>query len=88
MFGDIAKKLIRSMGHSGSIPGAIRADDLPLALTSLKAAIQSEMVVIDEDEDASARESDDFVSIDKRALPLIELLEAAIAQNDDVMWKA
>ena len=31
-------------------------------------------------------EDENYISIDKRAKPLIELLEAAIEQNVDVMW--
>jgi hypothetical protein len=90
MFGDVAKKLIQSMGHSGAIPGAIQADDLPLALSRLKTTIQSEMMTNDDNKGNKAelaQESEDYVSIDKRALPLIALLEAAIAQNEDVMWE-
>ena len=43
MFGDIAKKLIKYMGHSGNVPGAIKAEDLPTALSKLKAAVQFEI---------------------------------------------
>ena len=88
MFGDIAKKLIKYMGHSGNVPGAIKAEDLPTALSKLKAAVQFEMGEIQQ-EDLKTKHDDDgesFVSIDKRAKPLIELLEAAITQDADVMW--
>ncbi len=75
------------MGHSGSVPGAILAEDLSVALEHLRSSVQSEMV--NEQANESKREQEDsenYVSIDKRAKPLIELLEAAIAQNVDVMW--
>ena len=87
MFGDVAKKLIKSMGHSGTIPGAIQAEDLPKALELLKASVRAEMA-IDQDSDQvkDSEDSENYVSIDKRAMPLIELLEAAIEQNEDVMW--
>lgn len=86
MFGDVAKKLIKSMGHSGVIPGAIRADDLPKALARLKASVQTEMALDDAEQSQLTEDGENYVSIDKRAMPLIELLEAAIKQNEDVMW--
>ncbi|MGH1536795.1 MAG: DUF1840 domain-containing protein [Gammaproteobacteria bacterium] len=83
MFGDVAKKLIQSMGHSGAVPGAIKADDLPMALECLKAAVQKEIAITQDEE---GEESEEYVSIDKRAKPLIELLQAAIARDADVLW--
>ncbi len=85
MFGDVAKKLIKSMGHSGVIPGAIQANDLPNALDLLKSSVQAEVLAEDSGK-PQAEDSEDHVSIDKRALPLIELLEAAIERNEDIMW--
>ena len=41
MFGDIARGLLKMMGHSGSVPGAILAADIPIALCRLKAAIEA-----------------------------------------------
>jgi len=85
MFGDVAKKLIKAMGHSGAVPGAILAKDLPQALDQLQAVVRVEMsenqnqLNVDDDEES-------FISIDKRAKPLIEMLEAAIQRNTDVMW--
>ena len=87
MFGDVAKKLIKYMGHSGSIPGAILSEDLPQALKNLRSNVAAEMA--DEqnrESDADQDEDESYVSLDKRALPLVELLEAAIEQGADVMW--
>ena len=85
MFGDVAKRLIKFMGHSGTVPSAILAEDLPKALRNLRSNIESEMA-IEQDDKAEASDDENYVSIDKRAKPLIELLEAAIEQNVDVMW--
>ena len=87
MFGDVAKKLLKLMGHSASVPGAILADDIPDALEKLRSHVETEMQV----EQAQLAELDqeekhNSVTIDKRAKPLIELLEAAMKQNVDVMW--
>lgn len=32
MFGDIALVMLKMMGHSGTVPSAIRAEDVPVAL--------------------------------------------------------
>jgi hypothetical protein len=90
MFGDVAKKLIKYMGHSGTVPGAIKAEDLPLALEQLRTHIQAEMMQPDQEKKTTSSVEDDeeYISIDKRAIPLIELLEAAIEQNADVMWNS
>ncbi|QMU61227.1 MAG: DUF1840 family protein [Gammaproteobacteria bacterium] len=87
MFGDVAIKLIKSMGHSGAVPGVIQIDDLPKALEQLQSSVRAEMAIDQDCEQGQASDdSENYVSIDKRARPLIELLEAAIEQNTDVLW--
>ena len=39
MFGDIAVQLLKMMGHSGTVPSAIVAKDIPPALKRLQAAL-------------------------------------------------
>lgn len=39
MFGTAARELLKLMGQSGNVPGAIMAEDLPGALDKLKAGI-------------------------------------------------
>ena len=39
MHGDAAVALLRAMGHSGTVPGAILAQDLPDALAQLRGAL-------------------------------------------------
>ncbi len=75
MFGDVALNMIELMGHSKTVPGAILAADVPIALSRLKAAIHAEKAPSPvEGED---NEDEPPVSIDNRALPLISLLTAA-----------
>ncbi|MDP3422005.1 MAG: DUF1840 domain-containing protein [Thiobacillus sp.] len=84
MFGDVALAMLKMMGHSGGVPGAILAEDVPLALDRLKAAIEKETApppVDDKDED------EPVVSMAHRALPLINLLAAAAKAESNVMWK-
>ncbi len=84
MFGDVALALLKMMGHSGTVPGAILAADVPAALSRLKAAINAAKAA---PTTADKSEDDAPVSIAHRALPLIELLTAAAKENCDVMWK-
>lgn len=89
MFGDVARRLLKMMGHSGTVPSAILAEDVPAALDRLKRAIEIEKSAAAEpsaniqDKDMN----DQAVSLAYRALPLIELLEAAARKNCDVMWR-
>jgi hypothetical protein len=84
MFGDIAIALIKMMGHSGTVPSAILADDVPNALSQLK---QSLSMSIEDKTDDETEEGEPVVSFHQRALPLIALMEAAIKQHEDMSWK-
>jgi hypothetical protein len=91
MFGDIAKRLLKMMGHSGTVPGAILADDVPAALERLQRGVKESPAENTETGNASndrqGEELDEQVSLDHRALPLIELLAAAKTRHRDVMWE-
>jgi len=84
MFGDIALALLKMMGHSQKVPGAILAPEVPEALDRLKTAIDSEEDLPPVDD---SDEEEPVVSMAHRALPLIELLEAAKKSGANVMWK-
>ena len=83
MFGDVALRVIKMMGHSGTVPSAVLAEDVPTALAHLKQAIERVPGTSTGDVDDSEQE----VSLAHRALPLIQLLQAAVKQKCDVMWK-
>jgi hypothetical protein len=89
MFGDVALAMLKMMGHSETVPGAILAEDVPAALERLKRAIDAveatpaQRVSRPQDDDSDEQP----VSLAHRALPLIELLAAAARENCDVMWK-
>lgn len=91
MFGDVAIKLLNMMGHSGTVPGAIKAEDVPAALERLRAALAAHRAASG---DAQAEEQEDEkdkqprVSLVKRAFPLVALLEAAAKRRCDVMWRS
>jgi len=84
MFGDIALTLLKMMGQGTHVPGAILAADVPAALGRLNAAIRA---VDDPPPVPDDDEEEPVVSISHRALPLIELLEAATRADANVMWK-
>ena len=91
LFGDVAITLLKMAGHSGTVPSAMLAADIPAALAHLKqalAAAESEKVgqpgVPSETEDPDAEPP---VSLRLRAYPLIQLLSAAAQQGCDVMWE-
>jgi hypothetical protein len=83
LFGDIALILLKMMGHSETVPGAILAEDVPRALSRLTAAIavqKASRPIENKDSTESG------VSIVNRAVPLINLLSAAAKANCDVIW--
>lgn len=94
MFGTAAVTLLKMMGQSGNVPGAIMAEDVPPALVSLKHELGqlSDEPALAEN---SAGPSDSFdenqdeqitIGLDKRAGPLLSLLEAAIEAKENVLW--
>ncbi|MGH8761675.1 MAG: DUF1840 domain-containing protein [Nitrosospira sp.] len=89
MFGDVAQRLLKMMGHSGTVPSAILAEDVPAALDRLKRAIAVEKSVATPEPSGNRPDEgmdDQAVSLAYRALPLIELLDAAAKANCNVMW--
>jgi hypothetical protein len=88
MFGDVAKKLLTLMGHSGTIPSALSAQDVPAALARLRAAIGAERAREPEPSGDEDERKERRVSLANRAYPLIELLAAAAAEECEVTWRA
>lgn len=87
MFGDIAKQLLKMMGHSGTVPSAMVADEVPAALDRLRHAVEAKRTDETQKPQDNAEQADDqSVSLRYRALPLIELLSAAARKRCDVMW--
>jgi len=85
-FGDVAVTLLKMMGHSGTIPGAWLAADVPAALARLKEQLAASAP---EPRGGPSQDGDDAetpVGLRQRAYPLIELLSAAAQQRCDVMW--
>ena len=85
MFGDIALHLLKLMGHSATLPGALLAEDIPAALQRLEAGVKAESQSLQPDQ-AEEEDGEVAVSLSHRALPLIELLKAAAKDEVNVMW--
>jgi len=84
MFDYVGKRLIKLMRHSGSVPGAINAEDISIALNELQLALNKEIEL--EEDNKNLYEEEEIISLNKRAIPLIKLLEAAIENEEGVMW--
>ena len=84
MFGDVAIRLLKLMGHSGTVPGALLAEDVQSALERLQAGVKAASPA--SEESAEDEDGEPAVSLPHRAMPLIELLGAAAKANRNVMW--
>jgi hypothetical protein len=84
MFGDVAVALLKMMGQSGVVPGAIVAPDIPSALEKLRQGVEAQA------HHPRARRDDEIedpdVTLRQRAVPLMELLDRAAKQAKNVMW--
>ncbi|MGQ7843160.1 DUF1840 family protein [Granulosicoccus sp. 3-233] len=96
MFGTAAVSLLKLMGQSGNVPGAILAADVPQALKTLHeglAKLEAEELnpgSADAEENSQGgfddEEQEAPVALHTRAGPLISLLEAAAAADESVLW--
>jgi hypothetical protein len=84
----VAVTLIKMMGHSGTVPSALLAEDVPAALARLKVAVAAHSDEPLDPQGGSDRDGDEdqSVSLAHRALPLIQMLTAAAAGRENVMW--
>ena len=88
MFGDVAKQLLTLMGHSGTVPSALAAEDVPAALEKLRRAVAafaaSEKKPMNDD---SRGGEPPRVGLAQRAFPLLQLLAAAAEAKCEVYWR-
>lgn len=83
MFEEQAIALLKMMGHSGTVPGAVMAKDIPAALSRLQAALAQQ-----EPQGAPPVKAGEEqpVTLSHRAWPLVKMLEQAVAEESEVMW--
>lgn len=92
MDGGIAVQLLKAMGHSGTVPGAILPADIPGALARLKGIVEKSVheknsAISKPAGGESQAETEAQVSLRQRAFPLIDLLTRAAARDKEVLWK-
>jgi len=80
MFGEPALQLIQLMGAQPKVPGAFYADDVPQALWQLQEAL-TEVV-----EEPSAQGEEVAVGLRQRAVPLLDMLKAAVKAQHSIHW--
>ena len=93
MFGDVAHSLMEIMGKSPDPKGIVTVEQLPDAIARLKAAVaqdKAEKPVVDHDERVFEKTPEggkrEHVSLARRAVPLIELLEYSLKEEVPVTW--
>ena len=95
MLGEPAVALLKLGGHSGSVPSAILAADLPMFLQRLRDGLASHgeepSPVLPAEEPKDERDDHDAqerapVTLRMRAAPLLAMIETAIARGSDLMW--
>ena len=93
MFGDVAMTLMEVMGKTPGGKGIVTVEQLPEAIARLKAAVAEDKAAnpaIDHDERLFEKTPEggkrEFVSIARRAVPLIELLELSLKESEPVVW--
>lgn len=93
MFGDVAHALMEIMGKPPEAKGIVTVEQLPEAIARLKAAVaqdKAERPVVDHDERVFEKTPEggkrEYVSLARRAVPLIELLEYSLKEDVPVTW--
>jgi hypothetical protein len=94
MFGDVAKRMMEIMGKEVAEKGIITVEQLPEAITRMKAAIAEDKRhragLTDEDmpqhETGEGGVKRPFVNLVQRAVPLLEMLEWSLKENKPVVW--
>ncbi len=85
MFGDVGLKMLEMIAFGTAIPGAINAEDVPQALDNLKTSLEK----MPEQVEAAGDADDDqpAVSLHTRAVPRVQLVQAAVEEETYVRWE-
>lgn len=82
MLDAVGKEILEMLGFGTRIPGAITAEDLPRARDNLNRALSA----IPEPAPEQAEEDNPPITLHKRALPVLQLIEASIADDEYLRW--
>ena len=85
MLDEVGQSLLKLMDYGVTVPGGIVAADVDKALKNLQQGLQK----IPEAMEPEVDEDDEppRINLSTRALPLIELLQAACTTENDVRWE-
>ena len=96
MQGEPAVTLIRLGGHSGTVPSAVLAADLPGFLAKLQAGLElqgdqvSPPAPVNEPGGSGADEEEPRerpIKLRLRAVPLLDMLDTAVLRQSDLFWE-
>lgn len=100
LFGSVATELLKLMGTTGRVPGALNPDEVPQALQKLEGEIERLKALTHADTPARPADNEDWASdedkdlhreppiaIETRAVPLLSLLKRAAAAKAEVIWE-
>ena len=98
MFGGVAVQLLKLMGATGRIPGALSPEDVGPALAKLesateriKAGTHATPARPADNEDAKNEDEDEDreppVDLATRAVPLLSIMKRAAAANAELVWE-
>lgn len=94
-FKDVALKLLTLMGRDEKVPSALFAEDVATALTQLQQGLAA-IANTEREKAAQAEEAvgngqsgagKAYVSLNIRAMPLVEMLQKAVKKQCPVQWE-
>jgi hypothetical protein len=94
MLGEPAVALLKLAGHSGTVPSAVLAADLPAFLQRLRHGLELHGEELSppppprtpgQDDEDEPR--DRPISLHLRAVPLLDMIGTAIQNESDLMWE-
>ena len=94
MQGEPAVTLMRLGGHSGTVPSAVLATDLPAFAARLRSGLEahgdegsSVPTAADRDEHDEEQPREQPITLRLRAVPLLDMIDTALRQKSDLVWE-
>ena len=94
MQGESAVTLVRLGGHSGTVPSAVLAADLPAFAARLRSGLDLHggdlspvPTAADRQEDDEDRPREQPITLRLRAVPLLDMIDTALRQKSDLVWE-
>ncbi|MEY2919100.1 MAG: hypothetical protein RL261_405 [Pseudomonadota bacterium] len=96
MQGEPAVRLVQLGGHSGTVPSAVLAADLPAFAARLRSGLEQHgdelspappAAAADRAEDENDEPRERPIKLRLRAVPLLDMVDTAIRQKSDLLWE-